>query len=87
MLFDAHDKPRIDYPCRWEYRVIGADAEAMREAVAEVLGKEDYRLSEGKTSPAGRWRSLSLELEVVNEAHRHEVHRVLREHPAVRMVL
>jgi len=87
MFCDTRDKPRIDYPCRWSYRVIGADEAEMRAAVAEVLGDEDYRLSEGNTSPAGRWRSLELELEVVNEAHRLEVHRVLREHPAVRMVL
>ncbi|HJL17302.1 MAG TPA: DUF493 domain-containing protein [Sandaracinaceae bacterium LLY-WYZ-13_1] len=88
MFCDRRDKPRIDYPCPWEFRIIGADATAMRAAVREVLGEgERYELSPGKTSPKGRWCSLSLEMRVLNEPHRDEVHRLLREHPDVRMVL
>lgn len=82
-----NERPVIDYPCRWEYRVIGADAGAMGQAVAEVLGREKYTLTEGKRSPAGRWLSLSLQLEVISDSHRHAVHHALREHPAIRMVL
>jgi hypothetical protein len=81
-------KPIIHYPCEWEYRIIGADADAMRAAVEEILGeRERYTLEEARRSREGRWLSMSLKLTVVNEAHRYELHRVLREHPAVRMVL
>lgn len=81
------DKPHIDYPCSWEYRIIGADAAKMEAAVAHVLGDEEYTLTPSKQSPKGRWCSLRLEMQVLNEAHRYQVHRVLREHPDVRMVL
>jgi putative lipoic acid-binding regulatory protein len=81
-------KPTIEYPCAWEFRLMGADAAAMESAVAEVLGgRESYTLAPGNRSPAGRWCSISLRMQVENEVHRDEVHRLLREHPAVRMVL
>lgn len=81
------EKPHIDYPCEWEFRIIGADAAAMEAAVAHVLGDEAYSLTPSKQSPEGRWCSLKLEMRVLNEPHRNQVHRLLREHPAVRMVL
>lgn len=80
-------KPVIHYPCQWEYRIIGADPERMRLAVADILGNEDYSLQEANWSRQRRWLSMSLELVVINEAHRYEVHRALREHPDIRMVL
>ena len=30
-------KPRIDYPCRWVYKLIGRDMALLRNAVEEVL--------------------------------------------------
>lgn len=80
-------KPVIHYPCNWEYRIIGSDPGRMRDAVAEILGDEDYSLEEANRSRQGRWLSMSLQLTVINEAHRYEVHRLLREHPDIRMVL
>lgn len=81
------EKPTIEYPCAWEFRVMGADAAAMRAAIADVLGDEPHAIEPGNRSPAGRWCSLSLRMQVLDEAHRDRVHRLLREHPDVRMVL
>jgi len=87
MFCEDRDRPHIEYPCDWEYRVIGADAAALEAAVRGVLGDEEYALSAGNTSPKGRWRTLRVELRVRTEEHRDELHRRLREHPDVRMVL
>lgn len=87
MSGDLPQKPIIHYPCEWEYRIIGADPGRMRSAVEEILGDEQYTLEEANWSRQGRWLSMSLRLVVINEAHRYELHRVLREHPDIRMVL
>jgi putative lipoic acid-binding regulatory protein len=87
MFCEDRDRPHIDYPCDWEYRIIGADAAALEAAVRAVLQAEEYALSAGNTSPKGRWRALRVEMRVRSEAHRDEVHRLLREHPDVKMVL
>lgn len=81
------DKPVIHYPCDWEYRIIGGNPEQIRSAVAEILGEEDYTLEEGNWSRQGRWVSMVLRMVVINEPHRLETFRALREHPSVRMVL
>jgi hypothetical protein len=87
MFCEHRDRPQIDYPCAWEYRVIGADAAALEAAIRGVLAQEEFELRAGNTSPEGRWRTVRVEMHVRSEAHRDEVHRLLREHPDVRMVL
>lgn len=80
-------KPVVDYPCAWEYRIIGADAEDMRAAVAAVLGSRSYTLREANQSRSGRWRSMSLELVVQSEEDRNTIHRELTAHRWIRLAL
>lgn len=81
------DKPAIDYPCTWEWRVIGGDSDQLRRAVAEVLGQRPYALREANRSPAGRWLSMSLELDVASEGDRNQIHQALAGHRFVRLLL
>lgn len=80
-------KPIIEYPCSWEWRIIGSDPDHMRAAVAEVLEERDYTLEEANRSRAGRWLSMSLELEVASEQDRNHIHRALTGHRWIRMAL
>jgi putative lipoic acid-binding regulatory protein len=38
-------KPDIKYPCRWVYKLFGADQNRMREAVAQAMAGADYTLT------------------------------------------
>lgn len=81
------DKPEIEYPCRWSYRVIGSDESSIRAAAAEVMGQEEYGLRLSRSSSGGRYISLALEAEVATEEQRLSVYDRLCAHPAVVMVL
>lgn len=85
--FFDEDKLQLDYPCSWEYKIIGADEDAVRDAVAEILGETDYDLTLSNTSRRGKYTSLLLELTVVDEAHRLGLFESLRAHEAIIMVL
>jgi len=85
-LFDGR-RPEIAYPCRWSYRVIGADAQRLRDAVAEVVGGAEHTLALGLQSAGGKYRSLELEVLVSDEEHRLRVFDALAKHPDVRFVL
>lgn len=87
MFIDEDGKPHLEYPTGWEYRVIGADEVAMRQAIGEVMGARPYLVEDGNVSRAKRWRSLSVTLEVQTEEERDALHVQLRDHPAVRMVI
>lgn len=81
------ERPEIDYPTAWTYRIICAEEDPVRRAVIVLMGGLEHTLVEVHVSSAGRYRSLQLELEVRDEAHRNEVFRALTGMPGVRMVI
>lgn len=80
-------KPEIEYPCLWQYRLIGEDEAAMRAALAACVALERCALSLGNRSSGGRYLSLVAELMVADEAERLELYRMLAAHPDIKMVL
>ena len=81
------DKPHIDYPCAWEYRLIGEDETSIRAAVAEIVGTQPHVLTLANQSRHARYVSLQLSLEVQDEAQRLDTFERLSRHPAMRYVL
>ena len=80
-------KPRIDYPCLWQYKVIATDCALVRQIVADHLGDAPYSLTESNMSSGGKYISMSLELTVNSDYHRLRLYEVLTAHPAVKVVL
>ncbi len=78
---------QIDYPCVWQYKLIGADREAMRAAVAGLIGDAPYSFSDSRRSSAGKYLSVNLEVTVESDRQRQGLHQSLAAHPAVRLVL
>jgi putative lipoic acid-binding regulatory protein len=85
-------KLEIQYPCRWQYRLIGEAPESIRAAIREVLGvpctggTRRHSVAEGNVSSGGRYRTLVLELDVTDEEERLRLQRLFSEHPAIRVV-
>jgi len=77
----------LEYPCPWEYRVIGADEARLRKAVDQVLGDRPHEVAAGRSSAGGKWVTLVVTLEVANEAERVGLYEELRDHDAVKLVL
>lgn len=80
-------KPEIDYPCVWQYKVIGMERKAVQAALSEKLGDAPYSLSESRTSRKGKYISLNLELTVHTEEQRLSLYNSLAADPAIRMIL
>jgi putative lipoic acid-binding regulatory protein len=79
-------KPEIFYPCPWNYRIIGSDELQMRAAVREIVGQVAYTLELSNQSRGGKYRSLDLELVVVDEAQRLGLFDALRKRAEIRFV-
>ena len=80
----CHRKPDINYPCQWEYKVIGTDREqiikqACNPAVPEIV------LSNVRSS--GNYYSLNATLIVDSEEMRNSIFELLQKHPSVKMVI
>uniref|UniRef100_UPI004057210F HP0495 family protein n=1 Tax=Candidatus Electronema sp. TaxID=2698783 RepID=UPI004057210F len=80
-------KAQIDYPCVWQYKLIGMDRQAVRAAVAVHLGDAPYSLSDSRRSGAGKYISMNLEVSVDSEDQRLRWHQVLATDPSVKLVL
>lgn len=80
-------KLKLEYPCPWEYKVIGTDEGMLRQAVTEVIGLREHTVSLSNASSRGKYRSLRIELVVTSEQQRTDIFHALRAHPDVIMVL
>ena len=83
-------KPEIQYPCRWQYRLIGEDREAILAAISAAVGINGMDLCtivEGSVSTGGRYRTITLELDIKDEEERLRLYHFFSDHAAIRVVL
>jgi putative lipoic acid-binding regulatory protein len=80
-------KPAIDYPCVWQYKIIGMDRKAVQAVLFEQLGDAPYSLSDSRQSSNGKYISMNLEVTVHSDAQRVQLYTTLADHAAVKMVL
>jgi putative lipoic acid-binding regulatory protein len=81
------EKPIIEYPCDWSYRIIGTDEQLLRKAALDCLGNIDYSISVSNYSSSGKYISLNIETVVSSESARNRIHASLGRHSCVKMVL
>lgn len=79
--------PKINYPCEWEYKLIGLNEEDIRSAAAEALKTKQYVLSFSNISKAGKYMSFSLKTVVLSEEERNCIYASLRGHQAIKSIL
>lgn len=91
----GNQKPTIDYPCRWGYKVIGQAEAEVRLAIGDCLrqclgpdGVSDRAQIEGsRSSGGGKYVSVSLAVQVESEAQRNTIFQALANHPGVKLVI
>ena len=85
--FDQRQKLRLEYPCEWQYKLIGRDEGILRDIIREVIQERTCSVTVSNWSRTGKYVCVNLELIVLNEGDRTDIFEALREHPAVKMVL
>jgi len=80
-------KPVLEYPCRWLYKVIGDDREALQRAAVEIIGTQSCAISLSNSSRTGKYHCLNIEVEVMNETERNTIYQALKNHPQIKLVL
>lgn len=87
-------KVQIDYPCSWEYTLIGEDPVRIQAAVDRILSSQEfwganprYSLIDSRESGGGKYRSLLLRVDVTDEGQRLRLFTALSDDEAIRFVL
>ncbi len=81
------ERPEIEYPCEWGYKLIGRDRDALEAVIGEIMGKRAYVQREGNSSSKGKFHSLNMRCQVESETDRNSIFKAFQEHPDVKMVI
>jgi len=81
------ERPEIDYPCAWSYRVIGEDCSQVEEAIIAACSPLRVKISYSHSSSSGKYHSLNAELEVPTEEVRLQIYENLKSSPAIKVIL
>jgi len=95
MSSSDNQKPKIDYPCQWGFKVIGTDEESVQVAIVECLreclddGEKERPVEFGasRLSGGGKYVSVGLTVEVLDEEERNIVFQALADRPEIKMVI
>ena len=84
---DLGDELKIEYPIVWKFKLITEDAEALRDAVEQVINKEVFMLVKSNKSSKGKFTSFNLAVQVESDEHRHDVYGRLKACDEIRIIL
>jgi putative lipoic acid-binding regulatory protein len=89
MVLDENtpERPDIEYPCEWGYKIIGTCPDSLEACVFEIMGERDYTTGKGKTSSKGKFCALTSTCEVASEEDRNALFKAFQDHKDVKMVI
>ncbi len=85
--FIEQRKPDIDYPCIWEYKVIGTDEQKLRAVLHAACTPAVPSISLSNVSSKGTYYSLNATLTVEDEEMRLRIFNYLKSSPDVKIVI
>jgi putative lipoic acid-binding regulatory protein len=83
----APERPEIEYPCTWVYKVIGEDCSLLKDVIVAACSPLPVKITHSHASSKGKYHSLNAELEVSSEEVRLQVYETLKCSPAVKIIL
>jgi hypothetical protein len=81
------EKPKINYPCVWYYKIIGYNRELITKLLPIICKKHDYTFGESHQSKTGKYISFNFSTRVKSEEERNKVFNILKNIPSVKIVL
>jgi len=83
----SQEKPEINYPTSWGYKVIGRDKKALEACIKEVMGEKKHLCSLGNTSRTGKFHTYNTSCTVETEEERYKIFSCFEKHSDVDMVI
>lgn len=88
MILDENSKkPDIQYPCEWNYRIIGTDVEEIIKVIEAAVAGLEYEIYSSNVSSNGNYFSLNLKVFVPSEIIRDIIFSKLNDSVFVKIVL
>ena len=80
-------KPEINYPAKWDYKIIGSNVDEMIKAVESMVIDLEYDITPSNISKKAKYFSLNITVFVPSEIVRDRIFQSLSVHPAIKFVI
>ncbi len=83
----TQERPQIEYPTNWGFKLIGRDKEALLACIKEAMGEKEHLCSLGNTSKTGKFTTYNASCEVDTEEERNRIFKYFEDCDVVEMVM
>jgi len=86
----VQEKPQIDYPTKWGFKIIGRDKEALEKCIQEIMkieGDKAHVCTMGNQSKTGKFTTYNASCTVDSEEERKRIFKYFEDHDDVDMVI
>ena len=89
MILDnnTQEKPKIEYPTNWGFKIIGRDEEKLKACIKEVMGEKEHLCSPGNRSRTGKFTTYNASCVVESQEERDKLFKCFQDHEDVEMVI
>ena len=84
------EKPEINYPTDWGFKIIGRDKDALEKCIKEIMkieGNKKHLCSIGNQSKTGKFTTFNATCTVASEEERNRIFKYFEDHDDVNMVI
>ncbi len=83
----TQDRPKIEYPTNWGFKLIGRDRDALLACIKEAMGEKEHLCSLGNASRTGKFHSYNASCNIESEEERNIIFKYFEDHADVDMVI
>ncbi len=81
------EKPNIEYPTSWGFKIIGKDKEKLLACIKEAMVEKDHLCTLGNQSKTGKFTTYNASCTVDTEEERNRIFKYFSEHSDIDMVI
>jgi len=83
----TQDRPKIEYPTNWGFKLIGKDKDNLLKCIKEAMGEKEHLCSLGNKSKTGKFHAYNASCIVDTEEERNKLFKYFEDHNDVNMVI
>ena len=89
MILDKNtkEKPKITYPTKWDFKIIGKDKNKIQKAIKEVFGDKEHNCTFSKTTKKGTFSSFNANCIVNSQEERDALYKAFNNHNDINYVI
>ncbi|NPA61465.1 MAG: DUF493 domain-containing protein [Epsilonproteobacteria bacterium] len=89
MILDenSNQKPKIEYPCSWGFKLIGRDRDVIKGVIREIISDREYKNRDGHSSKSGKFVTVNTSCIVKSKEDRDRIFKSFQDSEYIDIVI